>query len=41
MKTVRNYTPEILRANLADVILRMIDLRLGEPAGFRLLILRE
>lgn len=26
--------PEILRANLAEVILRMIDLRLGEPARF-------
>ncbi len=26
--------PEILRSNLAEVILRMIDLRLGEPAGF-------
>ena len=26
--------PEILRSNLAEVILRMIDLKLGEPAGF-------
>ncbi|MBN1904438.1 MAG: ATP-dependent RNA helicase HrpA [Deltaproteobacteria bacterium] len=26
--------PEILRSNLAEVILRMIDLRLGEPARF-------
>ena len=29
------YTPpEILRSNLAEVILRMIDLRLGEPSRF-------
>ena len=26
--------PEILRSNLAEVILRMIDLRLGHPAEF-------
>lgn len=26
--------PEIIRANLADVILRMLDLRLGHPAKF-------
>jgi ATP-dependent helicase HrpA len=26
--------PEILRSNLAEVILRMIDLRLGDPASF-------
>ncbi len=26
--------PEVLRSNLAEVILRMIDLRLGEPARF-------